>query len=150
MHDSGPIQRSTRPPSREAGFTLIELLVVILIIGILAAIAIPSFISQSGKAKDTQAKALVRNAATALETYATDHGDYGGATASSLTSVEAAINTTSNTSKPYVSALSTTANAYTITVTQPQTGNTFTITNTAGSVVRSCTGTNGGCAGGSW
>ncbi len=61
---------------REGGFTLIELLVVIIIIGILAAIAIPVFLSQRKKGWDAQAKSDLRNAATAEETYLTDKGNY--------------------------------------------------------------------------
>src|ERR1700731_4070933 len=60
--------------SDEGGFTLIELLVVILIIGILAAIAIPSFLNQKGKSYDASAKELARTAETIAETYGTDHG----------------------------------------------------------------------------
>jgi type IV pilus assembly protein PilA len=61
---------------REGGFTLIELLVVIIIIGILAAIAIPVFLNQRNKGYDAQAKSDLRNMATAEETYLTDNNVY--------------------------------------------------------------------------
>jgi type IV pilus assembly protein PilA len=61
---------------REEGFTLIELLVVIIIIGILAAIAIPVFLSQRNKGYDAGVKSDLRNAATAEETYLTDNDKY--------------------------------------------------------------------------
>ena len=61
---------------REGGFTLIELLVVIIIIGILAAIAIPVFLNQRQKGYDAQAKSDLRNAATAEETYMVDNQAY--------------------------------------------------------------------------
>ena len=61
---------------REGGFTLIELLVVIIIIGILAAIAIPVFLNQRKKGYDAQAKSDLRNAATAEETVITDGTSY--------------------------------------------------------------------------
>jgi len=61
---------------RDEGFTLIELLVVIIIIGILAAIAIPVFLSQRNKGYDSQAKSDVRNMATLDETYFTDNNAY--------------------------------------------------------------------------
>ena len=61
----------------EKGFTLVELLVVMLILGLLAAIAIPSFFNQRDKARDADAKASARTAQTAMETYATDNrGSY--------------------------------------------------------------------------
>jgi type IV pilus assembly protein PilA len=60
----------------DEGFTLIELLVVIIIIGILAAIAIPVFLNQRQKGYDAQAKSDARNLATLEETYLTDHNVY--------------------------------------------------------------------------
>ena len=76
----------------EQGFTLVELLVVMLIIGLLAAIAIPAFFNQRNKANDASAKEAVRTAQTALETYATDNnGAYTGADAGALKTIEGAV-----------------------------------------------------------
>ena len=73
----------------EGGFTLIELLVVILIIGILAAIAIPAFLSQTSKANDAAAKTQVGTMQTTMETYATENsGSYTGATLAELQEIE--------------------------------------------------------------
>src|ERR1700757_5301895 len=78
----------------QAGFTLIELLVVILIIGILAAVAIPAFLNQRGKANDANVKSDIKTAQTAEETYFTDQQAYvaasggTGGSYTALTSVE--------------------------------------------------------------
>jgi len=68
------IQKSLR--EKDAGFTLIELLVVMIIIGILAAIAVPVFLNQRKKGWDSQAQSDLRNIATAEETYFAENNNY--------------------------------------------------------------------------
>jgi type IV pilus assembly protein PilA len=138
----------------EKGFTLIELLVVILIIGILAAIAIPAFLNQRGKAYDAAAKSQVKTAQTAEETYATDHnGTYSGAL-SDLTAIEPTLGDT-GTGSTLGTPTANGTTGYTLVSTASSTGDKFTLTDASGSVTRSCStgsggGSPGGCSSGTW
>lgn len=126
----------------QRGFTLVELLVVMLILALLAAIAIPAYMSQRDKAKDASAKSEARLASRALETYSTDNGgNFAGATVAKLIQLEPTISP-STTKLEDVEARS-----FTITSTS-DTGNTFTIERGAdGSELLSCATVGaGGCS----
>ncbi len=77
--------------TRKQGFTLIELLVVIIIIAMLAAIAIPTFLGQRAKAQDTSAYTLVRNGLTVIQSAIVDTGGYDGLSVTLLEDIETTI-----------------------------------------------------------
>ncbi len=135
---------STRRMRDEGGFTLIELLVVILIIGILAAIAIPALLSQKAKAYDSSAKTVAQTAQTAMETFSTENGGlYTGGTKAKLKEIEPSLNTGTNASEAALLETTITGgNEYKVTAQAQNTGDEYTITREAnGNVKHTCKST---------
>jgi type IV pilus assembly protein PilA len=129
----------------ESGFTLVELLVVMLILGLLAAIAVPAFFNQRDKANDAKAKTVAKTTQTAIETYATDNnGSYVGADLAALQAIEPTIPGTG------VALSNIAQKTYTITSTATNTGHTFSIDRASGGAVTypCTTAGSGGCPSG--
>ena len=145
----------------DEGFTLIELLVVILIIGILAAIAIPSFLNQRYKGQDACAKSMAKQMQTAAKTFQTDNNTYVGITIAGLSTIESSItgSTSSGNCAPLGVGATASGGACTGTATATQycvsaeslSTNTFSIAENGGAVSRACSipasGNAGGCKG---
>jgi type IV pilus assembly protein PilA len=130
--------------NREEGFTLIELLVVMLIIGILAAIAIPTFFNQKEKAQDSDGKAMAKAAQTAIETYATDNnGSYLNADGTDLNAIESTVPATIGVTGFDGTGVPT-ATAYRVTATVTETGHTFSVARNGGTFEYPCGPTAGG------
>jgi type IV pilus assembly protein PilA len=118
--------------SDSRGFTLIELMVVLLILGILALIALPSFIGQRAKGHDTEAQSTIRSAQMALRTYETDHDTFA-ATRADLEKIEPSI---SSASADF--AISGTGTTFTLTE-RSASGTDFTLERDASGVItRTC------------
>jgi type IV pilus assembly protein PilA len=142
------LKRLRERAGSESGFTLIELLVVMLILGILAAIAIPAFLNQKGKANDSSAKVQVRTMQTAMETCASDNtgsASYTGCDLSRLNSIEPTIPSPTGSNPPAQPAISANGTGYTVTSARVgDTQNYFQITKiasgqaNAGTVTHDC------------
>jgi type IV pilus assembly protein PilA len=130
---------------KEAGFTLIELLVVMLILGILAAIALPAFFNQKDKAGDAKAKEYVHSAQVAMETWGTENGGLYPAPAAAgktlkgeLERIEPTLSSATSLTVAPLGADATANKGYEITVTGTP-GHTFTLKReTDGKMTYSC------------
>jgi type IV pilus assembly protein PilA len=138
--------------NNEDGFTLVEVLVVCLIVSLLAAIAIPTFLGQQRKAQDADAKSTARNLVSHIEACRATTEDYSKcATAAALGTTGLPLVDGAPVADATVGVASATRDSFTVTAQSRHNSNTFSIRRTAGGATEHlCTGTGGGCNNGTW
>jgi type IV pilus assembly protein PilA len=139
-------------PTGDDGFTLVELLVVCLVIALLTAIALPTFLRQQGSAQDADAKSNARNLVSHVEECHATAEDYTKCdTVLELGTTGLPVVDGAPVADATVGVAAATAASFTVTAQSRHNSATFTIRRTSGGIiVRECTGTGGGCHNGSW
>ena len=145
------MMRDHRTP-QDAGFTLVEVLVVCLIIAILTAIALPTFLRQQSSAQDAEAKSNARNLVSHVEACQATTEDYTRCdTSAELGTTGLPVVDGAPTTDGTVGVSGATATTFTITAQSRHDHATFSISKVApGVITHACSGPGGGCPSGTW
>ncbi len=129
-----------RPPHRQRGFSLVEVLTVVIVLGLLAAVAIPMFVGQRDKGGDAAAKHLLRTAYATVEAASADQRDYSGIDVARLNATEPSVHFAAAapaSAGDQQVTFSGEATGYALSTTSGS-GTTFTLSRDAAGVHRTC------------